>query len=1384
MTSKVRRLTAVIDHRFVRGSWRALRLLMLAASVVIAVVLVTAVTIDPGPHVRKWAEKGGEGYLKRPLHIGKISFRLYTGHFLFEDLVIEGPKPQSRPFLTAKRVEVSIPWTTLFDKRFVLRSIEMVDWKMYIEVDEGGKHSMPHLAPESRPGGKSGWTTTLEWVRAHRGEFTFEDHTAPWSVITRNLDVTVAKPGSEYRGQASFSNGLVSITSYVPFRADMTSSFRIDGSRVVLEKIDMITDGARSSVHGDVNLKYWPEQSYRVESTYDLRRMRQLFFANEKFELAGNGRFEGYFHLFKEPMPDGTNRTGRELSGTFYSAKADVSAPAGATPYNFQDLRGSVRWTPEKLAVTDASASLYGGSARFSYDMAPLGRRGVPITATFAAQYGGINVHELSDFVKLDGVRLAGTADGQIDLTWPLGRFAQRQFAGNLRVMPPAGVDLMTRQLPVELIELGRLPRGPAAPLAPMIPLALGAELSFSSTPGRLVFGPSRVMTPRSYVEIEGETTMDGRESRLPFFLASADWQESYRVFADIMTALGSPITVQDVAGYGTFDGELTGDIRRPRIEGTFDTYRMRAWDVEWGSASGRALIDNNYADVREATIRSGDSVIHADGRFSLGFPRKDGGEEINAQVRIDGRPIADLRHAFDLDDYPVDGLLSGDFHVFGEYRRPLGYGTVTVANGRAYGEPFQSANASVNLEGDGIRLTGLEVEKGAGRGTGAAFVGWDATYSFDFAGSAIPVEDVALFARAPLPLSGLIDFTASGSGPFSKPRYKVNGQIRDLFAADEGIGQVVAELDIVENMMTVQAKAASARLAVDIDGQVELSSTMFSDLTFRVRDTSLDPYVRAYFPEKLSPYTEAVVSGTVHVRGELMKLESLSVETDIERLALRFFDYRLANKAPFRVVLGRNSVEIPTMTLTGSDTELEIYTALSLESEQMLMRLSGQANLALLQGLVSNVRSSGTAVLEEANVTGSLRDPEVHGRLRIENGRIRHFGAPQGIDQLNGAITFDARGVTLDGLTGRVGEGPVRFGGRIEKVGYLPGRLDVTIRGENMRLRYPADMLSVVDADLTLQGTLDDMRLGGDVLVRNAIYSKPFPTNVLDLLPKNPIVPSAPGATVPLTYDNIRITGNSLRVQNSGENSARISATAALELSGTYARPSLGGQLEFNPGSELRLLGKRYTVTHGAVYFANPDAIEPTFEIEAETRVRVPGETYRITASINATYGSTASLADVTFDSDPSLSRGEIMALLIADVPPGESPELYRAQGDNDARQRQAVQDAIAQLAASPVSSTIDRTLRAALRVDAVRITPSLVSPDPLSSRLEPCAQIQFFQRIGARGNLQYGRSLCSTSRGEIILFEYDATDRFSWLLSRNEDQAYAIEVRVRHAF
>ncbi len=189
------RMAAFLDRPFVRGTRRAVRLLLLASAVILAVTLVTTLSIDLGalvPRVKAEAEKRGSKFLDRRMTIGRLSFRLYTGNFLIEDLRIDGLEAESRPFLTAKRITVSIPWTTLFDKRFVLRSIEMTDWKMYVESVKGGGHSLPRLTPQGSTGGRSGWTTTLEWVRAHRGEFTYEDHVAPWSVITRNLDVTVA----------------------------------------------------------------------------------------------------------------------------------------------------------------------------------------------------------------------------------------------------------------------------------------------------------------------------------------------------------------------------------------------------------------------------------------------------------------------------------------------------------------------------------------------------------------------------------------------------------------------------------------------------------------------------------------------------------------------------------------------------------------------------------------------------------------------------------------------------------------------------------------------------------------------------------------------------------------------------------------------------------------------------------------------------------------------------------------------------------------------------------------------------------------------------------------------------------------------------------------
>ncbi len=54
----------------------------------------------------------------------------------------------------------------------------------------------------------------------------------------------------------------------------------------------------------------------------------------------------------------------------------------------------------------------------------------------------------------------------------------------------------------------------------------------------------------------------------------------------------------------------------------------------------------------------------------------------------------------------------------------------------------------------------------------------------------------------------------------------------------------------------------------------------------------------------------------------------------------------------------------------------------------------------------------------------------------------------------------------------------------------------------------------------------------------------------------------------------------------------------------------------------------------------------------------------------------------------------------------------------------------------------------------------------------------------MSERVYLTFSRSLSSSINDQILLLEYDESDRLSWILSRNEDETYAIEVRVRHTF
>ncbi len=1366
-------LRTAFSHPLTQRTRVIVRRVIATLAVVVAVVIVTAVTIDLGPALKAQAETQGSRFIERPMHIGRLGIRLWNGEFQLDDLVIEGLTPQSPPFLAVKRLRIGMPWSTLFSRRIVLSSIDMDEWKMFVEQLPDGKTSFPGLGRGRPRQGRSAWTTTLRYVRARNGETTFKDYGTPWSVVTRNLDITVARTNEQYRGLARFHGGTVQIQEYEPFDLDMNSAFTINEGRLVFSHIDLDTGGTKTRLVGDTSLTYFPEQMYRMESEIEFPWMRKIFFAKDTFELSGKGTFAGTFHLFRETMPDGRIRTGRELKGTF------ASDHAGLNTLRFGGLSGAVKWVPESVEVTDTTSTFYGGRLDLGYRMAPLGQPGVTATYTFDAAYKDVDLTAISDYLEMQGLRLAGTVSGRNRLEWPRGRFKERTGEGELDVVPPRGTALQTREIPVARIAeqaAAGEPFGPFSNHRPLEPLPLGGSLTYEIEPDWIHIGSSRLATPTTLVEFEGSTAY-GNDSRIPFHVTSTDWQESDRLMAGILTAFGASTNAIEIGGYGTFDGTMLNAFRSPRIEGVIAGAHMRAWGVDWGEVKGSAVIENGYVDTKDVVIGSSTREIRADGRFSAGFPRRDGGEELNARVRLTNWPVEDLRRAFGILDYRVDGVLSGEFHPYGEYLRPFGFGTMTISNGVAYGEPFDQATASVRLEGDGVRLDSIQLTKGEGRGNGAAYVGWNGTYSFTLSGRGIPIETVSLTKSSSVPLSGLIDFTAGGSGTFDLPRYDVRGTIRDLFAGDEGIGQMLGEIGVNGDLMTLKVEVASSRLAVSASGRIALTPGMDTELSIRVTDSSLDPYIRAFEP-RLSPYTTAIVSGSVRVVGQLTDVDNLLVDATVDSLDARLFDYQLRNAAPIHVALDRHIVRIADLRLAGEDTQLEVSGTANLHDERIAVRVRGDANLGILQGFLSNVRGAGRASLQ-ATLEGGLQAPLVTGTMTVQNGRIRHFDLPNALENILGPIRFDSRTIRFDEITARLGGGSVAFGGTIGIDGYQLGRIDVSMTGEQMRLRFAEGVRSLVDAQLAVRGTTSAATLSGTVDVREAVYTRPFNLGgrLLNFGPgAGPAAAGgAPPPTLPLRYDVQINAPSTLQVRN---NTLQMVARANLQLRGTYDRPQLFGRAEVDRG-EVLFEGKRYRITRGSMDQANPTRLDPFVDLEMETQVRVPGETYRVTITLNGTFDR----AVPGFSSDPPLAEPEILALLFSDVTPGQDVEFARFSTDITPQQQLVRERATRELTGA-VTSEVDRVAQQTFGVDTFQLTPSLVDPNTQSSRFDPGARLTIGKRISTRLYLTYSRSLSSSTRDQIVLLEYDQTDQFSWILSRNEDGTYALDVRMRRSF
>jgi translocation and assembly module TamB len=1276
--------------------------------------------------------------------IGNFAFDWKRMEITVGPVVLHGKESASEPPLVrVASATVGLRIISMMERKVDLTSLRIEQPRVRIVFYPDGTNNIPDPAvrhPETT------WAQDLVHLAVGRyevidGVFEDDDRQIPLNFRGEDLQVHMSYEtrGARYRGELE-SNRVRLVTDRVgPIEVSASAAFTLDKSTIDVSRLKLVTKETRADLVGSLTNLRWPRGTFTVKASTSVRQAVKLL--SIPIEPTGSVTFDGKLNVAFE-KPFSFSMTGR-------AAARGLGYHQDRLKIENAEVRGDVTIGLDSITLKNATASALGATVNGQASL--LHWREVHAEGNLQ----GLNMREAAHVVTDRQIPWNGTLAGGFSLEAVIGKQAAK-FQGNIGVYP-AG-----QGSPIE----GHL------------------DVAYDQAAGTVQLGNSYLKTAATRADFSGTLgqTLDVRAQ-------STNLDDLH---AEIRMAVPDvpkewPLRLSN--GQAAIAGVVKGPLDDPHFSGqgtvTNGVLTVKNDAHAFDSFTAAIVADRTNVRVSDFTLKRGATTI--DGQFGVSAHNgsfEDGA--LDAKLNVHNAQLAELAKEAG-SKLDVTGVASANVHVFGSVSKPVVDVAAHVDKLAAFDEQIDRVDAKIHYADDAGTISGGDAVAGPGR------IHFEGSYdkaeaiAFTVTAENVPGSRVRAVGKLPMRPDGILNASVKGSGRMVKGEFELtsvagNASGRNITLNGDGVGDISLTVDTHGADLTGHATATVRGAKIEANGEWKLQGDDPGSVTVQTQRVDLATAHRIYMiggtdeqKNEVLPF-EGYVDGRAKVAISLRKPQDFRAEVTLDQLqinarqsqALKLGvqpqDVVLKNAKPVVATVTAKEVRIQSAQFAARDTSLEATGGIPFDPQSPAdLAVRGSVNLAILQLYNPDLLARGNATVQ-ASVKGSLRDPQMNGRMELKNASLYLADLPNGIDNAEGSIVFDRNRATIEKLTAETGGGKIFFAGFVELRDILTYRLQA--EAQQVRVRYPEDVSTTFNARLALNGTSDASTLSGSITLNRAAFNpRSNLGGLMALATKVVPAPASPNEYLRGMQFDVRIeSGPNFEFQTSLTRD--VEAEVDLRLRGTPIRPVLLGSISVNQG-EIEVFGNRYTVDRGDIRFLNPVRIEPTFDMDIETKARG--------IIVNISFSGTMQKLNVNYSSDPPLQPREIIALLAVGRNPTNLSSTSPAELEaNSTTGLQAGGGLLGDAISAQLSSSVQRFFGAS----HVKIDPTVGYTDNL-----PQARLTLEQQISKEITLTYITNLNRTQE-QMVQFEYDFSARWSFIAVRQDNGLFGIDFQFRKRF